>query len=1311
MSAIEKLSIQGIRSFGANSEDVQLICFQSPVTLILGENGCGKTTIIECLKYALTGDPPPGSDRGKNFVHDPKIFSLMDAMGQIKLQARNIRGERISVCRSMKITNRRGKPVFETLDSTMNFLGAGRKENLHSADSISKRCIDVDVGMCQFMGVSKAIINNVLFCHQEESSWPLDEAKKLKEKFDAIFGITEYNKAIEKFISMRKTQMEDLKVNEANLRYLEHLKQEMENKMMALKKAEEKCIDVKQQCTTCDEEVKPIEQRLNEIRKVEYDVAKYQSLKVEIQTKHKNCCEQIGNLTKKIKVIFEGDIDDIEREMKLFDKKMMDKNTERRDLERNLNELKQKDKHLQTKFIDLEKKRCMLIQQRQKEQEGISKRANKMKDLCNELAIPLNTDLEEYIECVPDVLEKIENNLLDQQRHITETTNKHDTEDQKLQTNIDTMRVDLTKLEETAVTMKKQLMQHETEKRDSERKIEEIEVSATRLKQITSEVDRLTESYKSTCKNHNQDELKAKIANGKLKATKLQGMFSKIDEQLTFLNSISNVMAEITIKEKELEKREQEVRRVKNKHVENFKKVFNRSIESNFRRSLQQVYENLRQDIKDLNEKCNNLKLKDQSFEIERKNVKEELGRFEKELEENKEIIYEKCYATPFEELLAKCKENVNKNQLELGSLKSAEAMYKRYIEKISENPCCPLCHKDMSNNETMDLTTELSDEILHLPDNIRRAEKILKENQLKYENLLQLKPVIEKVAKLEKDIPKRKKQLNDIKDKLAACAIELDTLQQQIAEPTAKMDLANSMLSDMTILDEAIKDVARFKDELHKLKTKLPSDYNPDDTVSIENLQLEKTTLSAELENERKSIENMQHLYEKVMESLNTLREKKNTLKDEQIKLQEGVQSLPQLKDRQIELVNLVETVKIELQQSQAKVNPLGQKLKTAIVEKAKCKELNRKKLQQLQSKLEKHKNLNQDIKRLNNELLEFAEMNLVEKIDSLKDSIKSNKEDIATKSQQIKNAMESLEALKTELLQQETLERDLKDNKELKLLQQKEKELNEKSEKLARDLGELDFNSVSREKNKLIKKREDAAVRKGELLGQIGEINNQINKIKKEIEEPKYKDSFVNYRKAYYAVEVTKALIQDLGQYRVSLDWALMQFHFEKMEKINQLIREYWRLIYRGNDIDYIQIKTDEISSDASADRRRSYTYSVVQSKNSNEIEMRGRCSAGQRVLASLIIRMALAETFSSNCGVLALDEPTTNLDRFNIDSLCLALNRIVEERQAQSNFMLIIITHDENFISALGKIDSYHRVSRNHECKSEIRKVNIA
>lgn len=57
--------------------------------------------------------------------------------------------------------------------------------------------------------------------------------------------------------------------------------------------------------------------------------------------------------------------------------------------------------------------------------------------------------------------------------------------------------------------------------------------------------------------------------------------------------------------------------------------------------------------------------------------------------------------------------------------------------------------------------------------------------------------------------------------------------------------------------------------------------------------------------------------------------------------------------------------------------------------------------------------------------------------------------------------------------------------------------------------------------------------------------------------------------------------------------------------------------------------------------------------------ELDMRGRCSAGQKVLASIIIRLSLAQTFSTHCGIMTLDEPTTNLDKHNVDSLAEALS----------------------------------------------------
>jgi DNA repair protein RAD50 len=41
--------------------------------------------------------------------------------------------------------------------------------------------------------------------------------------------------------------------------------------------------------------------------------------------------------------------------------------------------------------------------------------------------------------------------------------------------------------------------------------------------------------------------------------------------------------------------------------------------------------------------------------------------------------------------------------------------------------------------------------------------------------------------------------------------------------------------------------------------------------------------------------------------------------------------------------------------------------------------------------------------------------------------------------------------------------------------------------------------------------------------------------------------------------------------------------------------------------------------------------------------------------QVLAAILIRIALADVFAGNCPILALDEPTTNLDADKVGLLC--------------------------------------------------------
>lgn len=77
--------------------------------------------------------------------------------------------------------------------------------------SVSSRCAELDAMLPQFLGVSRAVLDNVIFCHQEESMWPLSEPSVLKKKFDEIFEAQKYTKAIDNIKTLRKKQAEEVK--------------------------------------------------------------------------------------------------------------------------------------------------------------------------------------------------------------------------------------------------------------------------------------------------------------------------------------------------------------------------------------------------------------------------------------------------------------------------------------------------------------------------------------------------------------------------------------------------------------------------------------------------------------------------------------------------------------------------------------------------------------------------------------------------------------------------------------------------------------------------------------------------------------------------------------------------------------------------------------------------------------------------------------------------------------------------------------------------------------------------------------------
>jgi len=364
------------------------------------------------------------------------------------------------------------------------------------------------------------------------------------------------------------------------------------------------------------------------------------------------------------------------------------------------------------------------------------------------------------------------------------------------------------------------------------------------------------------------------------------------------------------------------------------------------------------------------------------------------------------------------------------------------------------------------------------------------------------------------------------------------------------------------------------------------------------------------------------------------------------------------------------------------------------------------------------------------------------------------------------------SLVALQDQSAQAADIQRTLDYRKLQRTQEVVRKDLDAKAESLKQITGDTS-GDLEREYGDLQTALREANNALHAVKGRCAATEASLRDQKRELRDDRYANIDAQYRRALVDLKAAEDVNMHLDRYYIAYDQAVMAFHRRKMEEINKTLRELWRAVYRSADIDYIEIKSsgedppqnpsskrgaqaswsdDEGSDDSDFGGRpkkppakkrattsrakpqataataktvgKSYNYRVVMHRsgmdgngipNHTELDMRGRCSAGQKVLACLLIRMALAETFCSKCGILTLDEPTTNLDAENSESLAESLVSLMQARQklGESNFQLVVITHDEHWVGLLGQkqlADHYWRVSKDDEGYSQIKRQTI-
>ncbi|CAG2054740.1 unnamed protein product [Timema podura] len=568
--------------------------------------------------------------------------------------------------------------------------------------------------------------------------------------------------------------------------------------------------------------------------------------------------------------------------------------------------------------------------------------------------------------------------------------------------------------------------------------------------------------------------------------------------------------------------------------------------------------------------------------------------------------------------------------------------------------PCCPLCHRGFdSRSSVTELITELNDKVSNVPMLVSKKEAHLKRLQSNQREMLQLKPAYQHCARLKTlEIPSARSELEEIEKKRERVQKQLEEVKGTLTELQTREKVAKGAQGDAVVVDQLQTEVEHVKEK----KSRLEKSVQEGPAQNLQDVMEEQKHVRQELNATSKELEDTRCRFNSSKDEIHKLREKKNKLDNNHLKIKGELQARQQLEKKKVECEKEVKSLSLDITDLTEKLQPANKQLEIAICEKRELQAANRTKIDNKRTEVTNCQKKVDDIIKLQTSIESYEKRGVAQNLEAVRESIQSLETEKRNLDLQKQQVGEEIDTVKTYLATQKIKERELGDNLKLREKRKEEKDLNLEIADLTEQIHRKNVKEIVKERKELVIAEQDLQKEKAFAEGSQKQLQNKVDELNTELESDIYKNAHKDYMETSINITVLEYSAKDLFTYAKAMDWAVTHFHSERMKIINTIIRTLWRQIYCGSDIDYIEIKTT--SDKQGTTKRRNYNYRVVQVKGGVEIDMRGRCSGGQKILASLLIRLALAETFSAKCAFFALDEPTANLDRENINNFACAL-----------------------------------------------------
>ncbi|KAJ6183382.1 hypothetical protein N7485_002024 [Penicillium canescens] len=1295
---IDKLSILGVRSFdNTRSETIQ---FHTPLTLIVGYNGSGKTTIIECLKYATTGDLPPNS-KGGAFIHDPKLCGEKEVLAQVKLSFKGTSGAKMVATRSLQLTVKKTTRQQKTLEGQLLMVKNGERT------AISSRVAELDQIMPQYLGVSKAVLDSVIFCHQDESLWPMSEPSVLKKRFDEIFEAMKYTKAIDNIKALRKKQNEEL----GKYKIMEQHSKEDKDKA---DRAEKRSVKLQDEIEALREETQQMSKEMRRVAeladKAWTQSESYAQVLGALEGKRieaKSVQTTIDNLKRHLVELEESD-EWLESTLEQFETKQIQYQQQEESQKENYMEIKERIEQTrhrlglkQAENGKFENDKANFERQVQRRQKMITEiaRGNNIRGIDDTMD---QADIDAFMQ-------KIKRLLREQNQSLDRVKREAQKELREIQETLNEIGQRKSALQESKNSSKRQIAANDKEAATYQGKLNAIEVDEGFQATLESNVEGITsnlENAKERAKNATWDQ---EIQDINTEIRRLEDESSRLNTELIESTKMAGELARLDHLKKESKDRERSLQTMKGAHGNRLEKVIGADWQpETLERGFQQALDSESKQVSDAERERDGVSRELEHVEFKLKTAKKNLKQRQKELEDCVKELHEAVDVEPSEypEIVQERQAQYDLARKDADQYAGMGEYLTKCLDAAKRTKLCRTCQRSFKNeNELQTFTKKL--EALVKKAGLDAEDETLKSLEEDLETARGASASYDTWIRLsETDIP-------ELEQEEQACEAQRDQLLEKLESHDRTVSAKTESKRDVEGLAKTVNTIARYDAEIKTIKSQIQEvSSKQQDTTSartLQDIQDEIAAISEKSRELKKALAKATNEKEQTRSEINRLeleyRDAKSSLDNAKFQLEKKadlvvrMEESKRLNTQQREAIEKadrdIEALTPELLQAQARYDDISQRAD------------------------ERERDLQHEITRLsenihqldlaNDDINSYNERGGPDQLEQSKQELELIEAEIGKLEAEQSEITKEINKISTQLKDSENTKRQYSDNLTYRQATRSLDTVMEEVEQLEAQNAEVDRGRFKQESERWTREHNALAAKQASKMGEMKSKDDQLMQLLADWNTD-YKDAASKYKESHIKVETTKAAVEDLARYGGALDKAIMRYHGLKMEEINAIVGELWQKTYRGTDVDTILIRSDN----ENAKGNRSYNYRVCMVKSGAEMDMRGRCSAGQKVLASIIIRLALAECFGVNCGLIALDEPTTNLDRDNIRSLAESLHDIIRTRQQQANFQLIVITHDEEFLRHMqcGDFsDYYYRVSRNERQKSIIERQSIA